>query len=340
MKAAVVSEPGKLEIWDIAMPEIGPYDALCRISFGSTCAGTDLHLIDGKHPFPVSFPTILGHESVGRVVEVGSKVRNLKPGDLVSRVGCPSGTQSGLGSNWGGFAEYGIAKDHWQMQKDGVPRPKWNRSRVNQLIHPRIDERTAPMIITWRETLSYSKRIGVSAGKQVLLIGSGGNALSFAAHACNLGASVTAVGSGKREETFRKLPIRSYCNYRSEHLTEEVRDLMSGASFDILLDCVGNSATVNQMIPLLCRDASIGVYGWDDRPGYGLNPFAASASFRVYADGYDEAETNSEVQEIILGGRLKADLWYDPSHPLPLLKIAEAYQNLRFHKAFKYLIQL
>ena len=108
MKAAVVTGLGKLEVLDVPMPQAGPYDALCEMSYGSTCAGTDIHLMDGKHPYPIPFPTILGHESVGRVVDVGCKVRNLKAGDLISRVGCPSDPEAGLFSSWGGFAESAI----------------------------------------------------------------------------------------------------------------------------------------------------------------------------------------------------------------------------------------
>lgn len=60
MKAAVVTSLGKLEVLDLPMPELGPYDVLCRMCYGSTCAGTDIHLMDGQHPYPVTFPTVLG----------------------------------------------------------------------------------------------------------------------------------------------------------------------------------------------------------------------------------------------------------------------------------------
>lgn len=339
MKAAVVSQAGRLELWEVPMPKLGPYDALCRMCCGATCAGTDLHLMDGKHPSPVSFPTILGHESVGRVEEVGSRVRNLRVGDLISRVGCPAGVQPGLASHWGGFAEYGVARDHWQMMRDGVSRSEWERNRVNQVIHPAIDERTAPMLITWRETLSYSRRLGVGPGRRMLLVGSGANALSFAVHACNLGAQVTVVGSRTKQEAFSQLPIQAYYDYKEERLVQRLRD-EDGQPFDLLLDGVGGGGTVNQLLPLLKGGGTLGVYGWNDRKSYALNPFQAAGSFQVYAGGYDEEESNGEVQAMVLQGRLRAELWYDTDRPVPLEQIGKAYDSLRRHEAFKYLIAL
>ena len=341
MKAAVVKEKGALEIWDVPVPELGPYDVLCRMCYGSTCAGTDNRLMDGKHPFPVTFPTILGHESVGRVERVGTKVKNFHIGDLITRVGCPA--LQGIGANWGGFAEYGIARDHWEMQKDGIDRTKWERNRVNQIVNPQIEEKIAPMIITWRETLSYIKRLGVQESSHLLLVGSGANALAFAVHATNLGAAVVVVGSVKKEETFRKLPICSYFDYKSEGLNEQIQELCQKEhwpGFDFLLDGVGGADIVNALIPLLKSEGVLGVYGWNDRDCYSINPFQAAGSFRVYAGGYDEEETNGEVQAMILRGQLDANLWYNIANPVPLDEIATAYQNLRQQKAFKYLIKL
>jgi len=339
MKAAVVTQIGKLEVLDLPMPEPGPYEVLCKLVYGATCAGTDIHLTDGRHPYPVSFPTILGHESVGRVVAAGSKVRSFREGDLISRVGCPGFSSLGIASNWGGFAEYGIAKDHFAMKEDGVPREEWDKNRVNQLIDPAIDEKTAPMIITWRETLSYVRRLGVNERSKVLVIGSGGNALSLAAHCVNSGAEVTAVGSEKRRGLFEKVGAGLFVNYKSESLSE-VLGSDCGAGYDYIIDGVGTSETVNKAAGMLVRDGVIGVYGWNDRAAYGINPFKARSSFRVYADGYDEEESNAEVQAMILEGKLKADVWYDMEAPVPLERITEAYQSLRKHEAVKYLIEL
>lgn len=339
MKAAVVSKQGKLELWEVPIPRLGPYDVLCRISYGSTCAGTDIHLMDGLHPNPVSFPTILGHESVGRVVEVGSRVRNFRVGQLVTRVGAPAGLLPELSSNWGGFAEYGIARDHWQMRRDGLPPAEWNRARVNQTVHPEIDEKAAPMIITWRETLSYVNRLGVRPGDIVAVTGSGANALSHAAHCCNLGAEVICVGSRSREAVFRQLPLLDYFDYKDPALEELFAGaLPKGKKLDFLIDGVGADRTVNVLLPYLKENGCLGVYGWNGRSSYALNPFRASASLRLYAGGYDEEESNGQVQSLILQGKLRPELWYDCAQPVALEEIESAYDRLRRHEALKYLI--
>lgn len=338
MKAAVVQN-GALEIWDVPMPSVGPYDVLCRIEYGSTCAGTDLRLMAGGHPNPVSYPTILGHESVGRVVEVGCKVRNFHIGDLISRVGAPCGLMPGLSSNWGGFAQYGIAKDHWEMVKAGIEPEQWNRNRVNQIIPPEIETKQAPMIITWRETFSYIRRLGIQPGQNVLVIGSGANALALAVHACNIGANVACVGSSARRESFARYPICVYLDYKSGKLTEQLRD--SGFhDVHFIVDGIGSSGIINEVLPLLLHNGWVGVYGWNDRAHAGINPFCAHASFRVYCGGYDEEEAHGAVLSLIRRNLLRAEDWYDTLHPIALKDISLAYERLRRHEAMKYLIEL
>lgn len=338
MKAAVIQN-GRLEIWDLPVPAVGEYDALCRMEYGATCAGTDLRLIAGKHPNPISYPTILGHESVGRVVEVGRRVKNFKVGQLISRVGAPAGLVSGLNASWGGFSEFGIARDHWEMAKNGEDSALWNRNRVNQVIPPEISPKEAPMIITWRETLSYILRLGVREGERVAIVGSGANALAFAAHAKNLGAEPVCIGSESRRESFSAVGVPAYYNYKDDALVEKMhRD--GNCEFDYLIDGVGDAPTDNLLLPMLRRDGTVGVYGWNDRSSCGVNPFCSAHSFRIYNDAYDEEETSGAVFALIQRGRLHAENWYDMRNPIPLDKIAPAYESLRRHEALKYLIEL
>ncbi len=92
MKAVVFHGVGDIRVDDVPEPKIkDPTDAIVRITASAIC-GTDLHMVRGTLP-GMKPGTILGHEGVGVVEEVGAMVRNLKRGDRVvipSTIGCGS----------------------------------------------------------------------------------------------------------------------------------------------------------------------------------------------------------------------------------------------------------
>jgi threonine dehydrogenase-like Zn-dependent dehydrogenase len=339
MLAAVADGKGSLNVRELPIPAFGDYQALVRLRFGATCAGTDLGIIDGGHPFPLPYPAILGHESVGEVLETGSKVHFLRPGDLVARVGAPAAPELGVGSAWGGFAQYGVAADWRAMEADGIPRELWDKARVQKIIPPSIDPTEAPMIITWRETLSYARRLGLAPGSRALVIGSGANALAFIAHLAFEGHRVIAIGSEKRAADAIRLGAAAAFDYRAGDLAGRLEEASRGR-IDAIVDAVGASAEVGAALPFLAEGGVVAVYGWHDRAGYGINPFAAQRSFRVYCGGYDEPETHEEVLRRMAARALRASDWYDPGRSVPLAGIAAAYERLKRHDGYKYLIDL
>ena len=92
MKAVVFHGIGDIRLDNVPEPKIqAPTDAIVRLTASAIC-GTDLHMIRGTMP-GMKPGTILGHEGVGVVEEIGSNVRNLKVGDRVvipSTIGCGS----------------------------------------------------------------------------------------------------------------------------------------------------------------------------------------------------------------------------------------------------------
>jgi threonine dehydrogenase-like Zn-dependent dehydrogenase len=90
MKAVVWHGTGDIRLDEVPDPKIQePNDAIVRITRSAIC-GTDLHMVRGTMPGMVE-GTVLGHEAVGEVVEVGSAVRGFSPGDRVvvtSTIGC------------------------------------------------------------------------------------------------------------------------------------------------------------------------------------------------------------------------------------------------------------
>jgi len=90
MKAIVFHEIGDVRLDTVKEPKIREQtDAIVRLTASAIC-GTDLHLIRGTLP-GVKPGTILGHEGVGVIEELGKEVRNFKVGERVvipSTIGC------------------------------------------------------------------------------------------------------------------------------------------------------------------------------------------------------------------------------------------------------------
>ena len=86
MKAVRVHRYGEdARIDDVAEPQItGPWDVLVRVGAAGVCR-TDLHVLEGQWDAiqRPELPYILGHETAGWVLETGSAVTNVQPGDTV-----------------------------------------------------------------------------------------------------------------------------------------------------------------------------------------------------------------------------------------------------------------
>ena len=85
MKVAVMLGIGKMGFEERDVPQIKPDEVLVRLEYVGIC-GSDIHYYETGRigDYIVEPPFVLGHEPGGTVVEVGSAVSNLKPGDRVA----------------------------------------------------------------------------------------------------------------------------------------------------------------------------------------------------------------------------------------------------------------
>ncbi len=339
MKAAIVEKFGTLTVRDIPEPRAGDYGAFCELLYGATCSGTDAHLIDGHQPFAswVRCPFVLGHESIGRVLRVGRRVRNLRVGDLVTRVGTPA--VPGYHVGWGGFAEFGVALDWRAMEADGVPATEWHGSRWNRVLPAGTDPAAATMVITWRETLSYLLRMGFGADRTLVVLGSGGNGLSFLVQARNLGAATTVmIGSPGRRAQAERAGAAAMVDYRAPDVGAQALAVCPGG-FDFAIDALGRSAQANLGLSLLRPGGTIGVYGLDEAEVQ-LDAGRARGAFTANKNGYDEAETHEQVMAMLQAGKLDASLWLDLDRAYPLSEIGAAFAAVRRREIVKGLVKL
>jgi hypothetical protein len=69
MKAAIFVEPGRIVLDEKPIPDVGPLDALIRVTTTTIC-GTDVHILKGE--YPVAKGLTVGHEPVGVIEKLGS----------------------------------------------------------------------------------------------------------------------------------------------------------------------------------------------------------------------------------------------------------------------------
>ena len=128
MKAVVFHGVGDIRLDDVPDPTIQePTDAVIRITSSAIC-GTDLHMVRGT--FSGMEPgSIVGHEAVGVVEELGSMVRNLSVGDRVvvmSTIACGSCAYCRAGY----YSQCDNCQSERQSRRDGLLR----RSRGNRAV--------------------------------------------------------------------------------------------------------------------------------------------------------------------------------------------------------------
>src|ERR1700710_2978622 len=88
MKAAVFVEPGRIVLEDKEVPDVGPLDALIRVTTTTIC-GTDVHILKGE--YPVAKGLTIGHEPVGIIEKLGSAIAGYSEGQrVIAGAICPN----------------------------------------------------------------------------------------------------------------------------------------------------------------------------------------------------------------------------------------------------------
>ncbi|MEZ5301934.1 MAG: alcohol dehydrogenase catalytic domain-containing protein [Verrucomicrobiales bacterium] len=110
MKAAIFIEPGRIILDEKPIPDVGPSDALIRITTTTIC-GTDVHILKGE--YPVAKGLTVGHEPVGVIEKLGRNVRGYREGQrIIAGAICPSGysnaSLAGLHAQDGQCSSHGL----------------------------------------------------------------------------------------------------------------------------------------------------------------------------------------------------------------------------------------
>ncbi len=266
------SYPEKGVGWlDIPKPEIqNPYDAILTPVAVSPCT-SDVHsakanvgggnaasnLILGKSGQKRP-DIVLGHEAVGRVVEVGSLVSDIKVGDVVA-VPCvtPNWLTQEVQNGWyqhsGGQAggRYTSLRDHGVFgEYFRIPFADMNLARIPEGVSLAAGVMATDMITTG---FSGVEMADVQYGDTVVVIGIGPVGLMAVAGAALRGAG-RIIAVGDRPIT-RRLALEygaeSTVSYKDGPIGEQVKELLGGAKADAVIVAGGNEDTISQAMGML-----------------------------------------------------------------------------------------
>jgi threonine dehydrogenase-like Zn-dependent dehydrogenase len=206
------------------------------------------------------FPFVLGHESVGRVVETGSKVSKFKVGDRVTRPIYVPPAGAAVNSANGGFAEFGVVTDAVAMAADGDGSKLNDYNADRQLVvPPDLSARDAALAISLSETASVLRHLPNPRGSKVVVAGTGVAGLAFALWLKLAGAFVIVLG--RREERLRKaleMGADVAINTRDGDFLEQLRAL---GPVDGLMEATGDAALATQVEEFLSPQGFACAYG-------------------------------------------------------------------------------
>lgn len=344
MRAVTYAGRGSVEFRDDATrPGIEtPHDAIVEVTVAAIC-GTDIHLLHGAlGELPVG--TVIGHEFVGTIVEVGPAVRRFEVGDRVVatnqtacgicwycrkgfRSQCANRSAFGHGPNFGeelsgGQAEYvrvPIADVNLHAIPDGV-----------------TDEQALFVGDIFVTAYAAARNAEVQPGDTVAVVGCGPVGLLTIMCADVFGAGhVFGIDRAPlRLEYVERLGAEPIDGTTSDPAAV-VKQKTDGRGADAVIDCAGGSGTLNLALGLVRPKGTVSVVGipMDD---YALPGIATMASEVTIRFGIGDPAVAGRLMELMLEGRL------DPtkivSHRLPLEQAEEGYRLFEDHQAVKVLV--
>jgi uncharacterized zinc-type alcohol dehydrogenase-like protein len=323
---SAASATSPLEPITIPRRDPGDNDVQIEVLFCGICH-SDLHTVRSEWSGTV-YPCVPGHEIVGRVTQVGSKVTKFKPGDIAG-VGCmvdSDGTcpncKDGLeqfcpnmtgtynspdrhlgGVTYGGYSDSIVVKEPYVLH---VP------SNLNPA-------GVAPLLCAGITTYSPMRHWGVAKGKKVGVVGLGGLGHMAVKFAHELGAHtvVFTTSPSKKEDALRLGADDVVVSGNSDQMKKHV------GSFDFILDAVSGEHDINTYINLLRRDGNITLVGAPPKPlsvsAFGLllgrrslsgSPIGGIAETQEMLDFCGKHNITSDVEVI------------------PIQKVNEAYERM------------
>jgi len=311
-----------LEVRDWPDPTPGPRDVLLDIQACGVC-GSDMHFYETDdqdyilYPGLTKFPTILGHEFSGKVIEVGKEVALLKPGDMVTveemiwcgrcipcRNGYPNHCTNleELGFTIpGAFANYIAVDEKFCWKIDAIAERFGSEEKAYEM-----GAVTEPTCVAYNGM--FERAGGFRPGHYVSVFGAGpiGLAAIGLAKAAGAGITVAFEISPQRLELAKAVGADFVYDPREVSAGEVLMELSKGAGFDFHVEAAGAPhLLIPEMEKALAINSKVVQIGRaaQEVPMY-LEAFQVRRAQAFGAQGHSGHETFPNVIRMVAAGQL------------------------------------
>lgn len=343
MQAIVYAGPGTVALREVPEPILqAPTDALVRVTMAGIC-GTDLHAI--ADDFPGMVPgAILGHEFVGDVIEVGTQVQCIRPGDHVMAsdfTACGHCRWCGRGDHWecadraffGTGTSFGPALSGAQAELVRVPLADTTLCRV-----PEGCSDEAAILIGDNLATGWAavERGRVEPGQVAAVVGGGaiGQLAALSAQAAGAAAVVVVEPNPTRRDFARRHGSLAVAPEDAEAL---VRRLTDGDGADAVIEAVGSPGPLRSAFALVRKRGtivSVGAHAGESWPLPLAHSFAGELTL-TFAIG-DSIRLRQRLLPLVRMGMLQPTAVIDAR--LPLQDAADAYRRLKAQQIMKAIV--
>ncbi|MDQ3633646.1 MAG: L-threonine 3-dehydrogenase [Acidobacteriota bacterium] len=266
MKALVKSK-AEVGLWleDVPEPEISDNDVLIRVLKTGIC-GTDVHIYkwDAWARDNIKIPTIIGHEFVGEIVELGANVNeynDFKVGDIVSGEGhlvCGRCRNCMAGRRYRCANTIGVGVQTDGSYAEYIAMPMQNIWRHEKGVNLEVASFFDPFGNAVHSALAFPM-----VGEDVLITGAGPIGIMAIAVARHIGARHIVITDVNpyRLELAEKFDVTRTVDVTKENLKDIQKELGMTEGFDVGLEMSGNPSAFKDMIANMAHGGSIAMLG-------------------------------------------------------------------------------
>jgi threonine dehydrogenase-like Zn-dependent dehydrogenase len=345
MRATVMYEAGDVRVEDVPDPTIvEPTDALIRVIRACVC-GSDLHPYHRMERSETG--TRMGHEAVGVVEDVGSRVTKIKKGDLVVMPFAHSdGTcefcREGLPTACVHVGFFGTGRDNiGGAQAEAVRVPYADGTLFALPVGE--DDALMPSLLTLSDVMGTGHHAAVVAkvapGKIAAVVGDGAVGLCGVIAAKRLGAEQIII-MGRHEDRIalaREFGATDVVSERGEEAIERVRGLTGGFGAHSVLECVGYAQAMETAIGVARPGGAVGRVGV---PQDETIPASLPAFFGNVTVGGGPAPVRAYVEDLlpdVLEGRIEPGRVLDRA--VGLDGVPDGYRAMDEREAIKVMVR-